>query len=493
MQITPRQALNLAIWTYAAVHLLVAALLPLAAHEAHYALYARDLQLSYLDHPPLAAWLQSLILAFSTADFALRLMPIGLSVLAQFLLASLARTVYPEGSRWLAVVSVLILQGTLVFHGSMTLTPDAPLIVLGLVVVMVTIRCVERGQWSDWLLLGLAIGLAGLSKYTSVTLAISIVLIMLARNGWRGLFRPGLWLAGSVALVVIGPVLWWNWQQDWATVQFHADYQFEDIQRWSPLGFLRSTAEQFLYYSPLLVLGGVAVLWQLARTIDWRIGDTRRDLLVALFVVPVLAVYLLTALESRASPHWSMLGWVLLIPLLAHWLIERWHASYLIRIVASLSAVYSITLLVVLLVLALPIGRWPDFSHPARLVADWQSAAIHGDRLRKTLAARGFTTEPVLLARNWHHARLLSWYLPDAPVRNLFTDINPPNLQHGVADHQTWGVLVYPRSDRQPRLDNLTRDFDCTPVDSRPAYFGESLVQVFHYYACYSKIPAPVQ
>ena len=173
--------------------------------------------------------------------------------------------------------------------------------------------------------------------------------------------------------------------------------------------------------------------------------------------------------------------------------IANWRGSYLIRLMASVSAAYSVVVLLALPVLAIPIGTWPDFSHPARLVADWQSAAVHGDRLRKALAARGFTTEPVLLARNWHQARLLSWYVPEASVRNLFTDINPHNLKHGVADHQTWGVLVYPRSDREPRLDNLTRDFDCAPVESLPVFFGKSLVQVFHYYACYSKIPEPVQ
>ena len=79
----PRRALHLLIAGYTGVHLVVALVLPLSAHEAHYSLYGRELQLSYLDHPPLAAWLQALVQLFSSADFAMRLLPIGLSVAGQ--------------------------------------------------------------------------------------------------------------------------------------------------------------------------------------------------------------------------------------------------------------------------------------------------------------------------------------------------------------------------------------------------------------------------
>ena len=128
MRPEPKQALHAAIWAYTGLHLLVACLLPLAAHEAHYALYARHLALSYLDHPPLAPWLQSLVLWVSDTDAALRVLPLALSVCAQYLLALLTRRVYPDGSAWLPVFAVLLLQGTLVFHGGMTLSPDAPLL-----------------------------------------------------------------------------------------------------------------------------------------------------------------------------------------------------------------------------------------------------------------------------------------------------------------------------------------------------------------------------
>ena len=61
MRLDPKQALHAVIWAYAGFHLLIAALMPLVAHEAHYALYGRHLALSFLDHPPLATCTRSSI------------------------------------------------------------------------------------------------------------------------------------------------------------------------------------------------------------------------------------------------------------------------------------------------------------------------------------------------------------------------------------------------------------------------------------------------
>lgn len=497
-------ALHIVIWAYAGYHLLLAALMPLVAHEAHYALYGRHLALSYLDHPPLAAWLQAPLVWLSGSDFVLRLLPIGLSVVALYLLAGLSRRLYPRESPWLPVVSVLLLQGAVLFHGSMTLSPDAPLLplALGVVLVMLNLReelasgggdgAAANGSCLNWLMLGVLIGLAGLAKYTAVTLPLSVLCVIVALRGVRGLALPGLWLAGAVAVLLISPVLLWNWQNDWATIRFHSDYQFEDVDRWSLSSFVVSSAAQIVYYSPLVIIGGIAALfssWRLSWK-NWRFGYfARPEGVLALFVIPVLGLYLVTALESRASPHWSMLGWLLLIPISAAWLIRGWRRSRAVRWLAGISAASSILASLALLVLVIPIGTWPDFRHPARIAEGWQEATARGISLLGEIPDRGFASEPVLLARNWHHAGLIEWYAGDVPLKNLFHDLNPSNFRNGLSDNASWGVLIYPYDSHAPRMEDLTRDFDCRPVDSMPVFHGNSLVKIFHFYACYSRMP----
>ena len=501
MQIDPRRALHSAIFAYTAFHLVLAAFLPLFAHEAHYAVYARELALSYLDHPPLAAWLQALVLPFSGSDFALRLLPIALSVLAQYLLARLTTRVFPETSPWTPVVAVLLLQGTLVFHASLTLSPDAPLVPLALAVALVALRLLEQPHTLGWALLGLFLGLAGLAKYTAVTLPLSIVAVLLLREGWRGLLRPGLWLAGLVTLAIISPVLFWNAGEDWVTVRFHAENQFDEIDRWSASGFLGSLGIQLGYYSPLVVIGGVLLLGQRLRSFRDEGDDaehpatrdegpvgapTNGTLLLICFALPVLGLYLYTALESRASPHWSVLGWLFLLPLVADWVLRGWHRPGR-RWLAKVSAAYSATIVLALVVILIPLGKWPDFRHPQRLALGFEAATERGQLLLEALPDRGYESAGVLFARNWHHGGLYAWFAEEATVLSLFHDLNPLTFRAGYAGADAWGVLIYPWDSREPRLTNMTRDFDCEPIDALPVYFGESLLQVFHFYACYGK------
>ncbi len=494
MQIDPQRALHGTIFAYTVFHLVLAGLLPLIAHEAHYTVYARELALSYLDHPPLSAWLQALVLPLSEADFALRLLPIGLSVLAQYLLARLTVRALPEVSPWTPVVAVLLLQGTLVFHVSLTLSPDAPLVPLALGVALVMLRLLEAPTLWRWALLGVLLGLAGLAKYTAVTLPLSVVAVLLVLDGWRALLRPGLWLAGLVTLLVISPVLVWNAGEDWITVRFHGENQFDEIDRWSASGFLSRLAVQLAYYSPVVVIGAVALLWQRFRLQ----GNERSDaetagpvtgsgpLLLVCFALPVLFLYLYTALESRASPHWSVLGWLFLIPLVANWLLTGWPQRGR-RWLAKLSAVYSLAIVLALVVIVVPLGPWPDFRHPQRLALGFEAATARGEALLETLPARGYESDGVLFARNWHHGGLYAWFAEDATVLSLFHDLNPLTFRAGYAGADAWGVLVYPWDSLEPRLENMTRDFNCEPIDAMPVYFGASLVQVFHFYACYGK------
>jgi hypothetical protein len=175
--------------------------------------------------------------------------------------------------------------------------------------------------------------------------------------------------------------------------------------------------------------------------------------------------------------------------MVADWLLTRWQVSRGARALTRISVGYSLLIVLAVPLLLVPVGRWPDFRHPLRAVLGWEQAARHGEALLARLDHRGRTGPGSLLARNWHHAGLLAWYAEGTPVVNLFHDLNPHNFANGLSGPETWGVLVYPRASREPRLKDLTRDFDCTPIDALPVRRGESLLQVFHFYACYWRIP----
>ena len=144
----------------------------------------------------------SLVQQFSHSDFAMRIAPIVLTTASQYLVAVLALRLFPAATPWLGFITVLLLQGTLVIHMSLAMAPEVPLLLAGLLVLWFTRNVLEYERPRDWLSLGLALGLAGLSKYTAVTLAVSVLLALW--SGGRlcqfaaasGMVRPG---SGSVA------------------------------------------------------------------------------------------------------------------------------------------------------------------------------------------------------------------------------------------------------------------------------------------------------
>ena len=68
-----------------AVHFAVGASVGLSVDEAHYALYAQHLALSYFDHPPLVGWLQWPLVALAAPTAVLRLIPEALWLLTALL------------------------------------------------------------------------------------------------------------------------------------------------------------------------------------------------------------------------------------------------------------------------------------------------------------------------------------------------------------------------------------------------------------------------
>ncbi|WP_390592617.1 ArnT family glycosyltransferase [Simiduia litorea] len=155
------------------LHLLAAAVLPLMFFEAHYALYGYYLQLSYVDHPPLMGWLQGLVQVFNSSEFSLRLAPAVLTLATQYTLVTIALKLYPKTANIdvaLAWLLQLIPISFIVFMAA----PDLPLALFSCLGFLFLLNILERDSWAGWLGLGVGFGAAGLSKYSAITLVLSL-------------------------------------------------------------------------------------------------------------------------------------------------------------------------------------------------------------------------------------------------------------------------------------------------------------------------------
>jgi 4-amino-4-deoxy-L-arabinose transferase-like glycosyltransferase len=463
---------------FALLHVGIATVLPLVTFETHYALYGVHLDWSYIDHPPMVGWIQALVQLYSHTDFAMRIAPIVLTTASQYLLVSLVLRLFPGESPWLGFVTVLLLQGAMIMHGSIAMAPEVPLLLFGVMVAWFTQRVLATPSKANWLGVGIALGLCGLSKYTAVTLAISLVLVLLLCRGPRAFLQSGFWLAVGVAGLLVSPVLIWNWQHEWASFTYQIGYQMEEQGGpWSWRDALDMQLQQFVAFSPALYVAGLAAIGT-----RWGRRETGSRLLLC-FALPILLVFTYTSGAGRTSVHWFLLGWVFLAPLAARWIMAHWN-SRATRIGVKASAGLSILLLLVALLLPLPGLPFPDYGHPLSRVLGWQDASMRAEALRRQWWAEDDGGEmPIILVDNWHYGGPLAWYGHPTAVKYLGNKDNQYRIWYGTIEPDTRGILVlFDERNRVPRVNEP--GYDCQQVDTLPAYRGTVITRMFYFYRC---------
>jgi 4-amino-4-deoxy-L-arabinose transferase-like glycosyltransferase len=479
-RLTPWQASLLLIIASSLLRLATANSIGLGVDEAHYALYGLHLDSSYFDHPPLIGWLQALALQFSDTNLALRVVPILLFAAASMTLHRVTLTLFPKETPWLGFLSVALLQSGLMFQLiGLSMLPDGPLLLLGLLALLALHGALTEGRLRYWLWLGLWLGLAGLSKYTAVTLVITVLLAIALGRQWRVLRTPGPWLALTMGVLLILPVLIWNFQHNWISFAYQLHHGTGNLH-WSFNKFVSSQAAQLAAYGPgIIVFGLIAAV---ARLRDWRESGVQLCLLLAL---PVLLLFGWNSGYEMTLPHWTSLGWAGLIPLSTVWLYRCWNKRW-VRVGLRSAAVYALLLIAVLFSEFLsPWLPFPDNRNPLQDLYGWDHAARRAELLRAELAASPGPA-PSLFTENWSYASRLAWYGRPAPVQVLDARYDQFDLWFGSPQNGARGILVtWPEQQAAPATGSAGQFAACTLRDKLPVTSHGHLISTFSFYACY--------
>lgn len=457
----------------ALLHLLVAGRIALSVDEAHYALYGLKLDWSYFDHPPMVGWLQGLVLPFSQSEWALRLWPALLMALSGVLLYRLTREIFPQESPWLAFVAVLFLQSAVIVQLlGIALVPEGPLLLFGLAAVLSLRQAVNRQLWRDWALLGLWLGLAGLSKYTAVTLAVSVVILVLWQGQWRLFLTPKPWLAALLALLLILPVLYWNAQHDWVSLRYQLGHGAPDLA-WMPVRFARAQFGQVLAYAPgIYLFGGIALVAAIRRR-----HEANRRFILSLALPPLL-LFGWAAGYEETLPHWNLLVFAILAPLSVQWLWHHWRTRW-VRYTAIGSLVYS--LMLVLLIHSQFLLPWIPFKplqHPLSDLYGWQAAAERAISLN-----HGEDTP--LLVGNWSLASRIAWYARPHRVQVSDSRVDQFDLWFGSPQKGDTGLLIVPDYyEGRGEFSGLAKFEHCDLLDVMTVQLKGTDVHRFSFYNC---------
>ena len=381
----PERAVLALIGAFLVFRLVLAATLGLGVDETYTLAIARDLSLSYFDHPPLHYWLIHALMPVLGDGRAARLPFILLFAGSSWLLFALTRQLF-GGQAGVWAVLALNLSAFFTLSGG-GVVPDGPLQFFLLATALVLARGFfpagdPPSPWTIWLFAGLWLGLAGLSKYHGALFALGLLIYLVnvpARRTW--LLHPAPWVGALIALIVVSPALVWNMQHHWVSIAFQAG-------RGLPQGIRVDQVFTNIAGQMVWILPWIFVPLVMAASGAVRAGrGAERSWFCLCLALPAIAIFTIVPLwGNRGLPHWQMPGWLLLYPVLGAYLARaaakgwpRWWA------IASAAALVCLVFLIVGHA-ATGLGRvW----FPTLLAKDPTLEAMEWTPLRDELKARG--------------------------------------------------------------------------------------------------------
>jgi 4-amino-4-deoxy-L-arabinose transferase-like glycosyltransferase len=280
-------------------HLAYAGLLPLSPQEAYYWEWARRLDLSYFDHPPLAAWSIALTTGLlGDSERGVRLAAALHSAIFSAFFWLAARRLFGARAALAALGAGLAVP--IFALGQVIITPDGPLLSGWAMALYFTVRALdeERPRWL--LAAGAATGWALLGKYTGALLLPQILLaLLLDPRGRRMLRTPWPWAGAALAVALFSPVIVWNLRHGLASFAFQTEGRVQHSSL-RPVLVARFVGLQAALVTPILLGLAVEAVVQAARR---RADPSFR--LCAVFSAPLLL------LTIAISPfHWVKGNWL---------------------------------------------------------------------------------------------------------------------------------------------------------------------------------------
>lgn len=317
---------SLASWRAVAVGLVVCATLlrliyssqvELLPEETYYWNYSRHLDIGYLDHPPMVAWLiHAGTAVFGESEFGIRSGAILCGAIASLYVYRLTRALFDDASALVALVFMQVLP--FFFFSGLMMTPDAPLTAAWAALLYYLQQALIAGRASAWWRAGLCLGLGLLSKYTILMLAPVAFIFMVWDAQSRHWLRHWLPYAAVVlTLAIFSPVIFWNATHEWVSFAFQTARRLAEAPRFSLHKLILSA---LVLLTPVGALSLGVTLWGKPAATDGIeiVAARRRQRFMQLSVLAPFAVFFVFSLRHEVKLDWTGTLWIAAVPALAY-------------------------------------------------------------------------------------------------------------------------------------------------------------------------------
>ena len=472
----------------AIVHFALGFAVEFSVDEAHYALYAKHLAWSYFDHPPLVGWIQWPLVSLTSTEGIIRLIPELLWALSAYSVYQVTleihhliqgrnggylTTALPSANLCGLMAVLVVLAAPLPHVLAIGLLPDTLLTPLSLGLMLMALRWIRQDTFSiaDWVITGLLLGLAGLSKYTAVFTAFAMLFVFLAspKKGWVA--TAGFYLALAIALLLISPVLFWNSMNDWISFKYQIAHGSGGTWAWRRLAAFIGI--QIACFGPLLLLGTYTFLKHCLHH--------QKLILIALLSFFAIPFAIFASLSGGGSlPHWTTPAWFCLAPFAGIGLAKAWATQQRIAIRLLLIGQLLICLLGFGFVLAGGISTEAMKSNPIADLYGWKLAGQRAAQLAQETQVNGIAVQ------NWTLGSRAAWYASPVPVFVLDQRQDQFDLWFGQLPSGSNALLInWSGMAFNPPIGGNLAFERCDPLDNLEIIRFGQLLSRFEYSLCH--------
>jgi len=325
---------------------------PVVYDEAYFVLWGHHPALGFYDHPPMVGWMLAPLVALSEASWVIRLPAVLLPAATALLVRYAVRAWFARDADTadLAALAVLLVPLNV---WNVLITTDTPLVFFSVISMLAFAR-------QRFLLAGVFLGLAFLSKYFAVLLGLAYLAWALAAR------RPaafGLAVAGALPFGLLN--LYWNWQACWCNVMFNAINRNEDAAASWNTPALYALSLAYLA-APLLWFA-----WRERAQLRAAMGRAETGSVLAAWLVPFVVFALLSPFK-RIGLHW-LLSFMPALVLSVTLALERRAIAVTLRWFGAFAILHMVALVAVL---AVPLETWKGVLEAHGRARDYQRLVL---------------------------------------------------------------------------------------------------------------------
>ncbi len=279
--------------------------LELGNDEVYYYTYAIQPDWNHFDHPPMVGWM----IRISTFNLhwlsalSMRWGSLVCSAIATIVVFESGTLLKNEKAGWIAALLYNLSIYTSIIAGLFVM-PDSPQLLFFCLSIYMMLSWVMKPyifSMFDWILLGLFVGLATMSKVHGLYLWVGFGLFILF-NQIKTLKEKGLYLAILVTLICIVPIVYWNFKNDFITYTFHSKRITHTGISFS--SFIQQIGGEFFYQNPLVYIAIVIALFRIKK-VRYQAKNTHAIDLLLWLSLPLLFIFWTISLFNSTLPHWT--------------------------------------------------------------------------------------------------------------------------------------------------------------------------------------------